>query len=126
MGFYSLRCMERRREGRKVNRGYKDMNSKKYILNDQEKALVNSYKSDMDYQRRRMDTLLSQLEKAAGRKNTHDCARVALEFAKAAQNHCDLKKKSKAVYTVGRQRAKRREQYLKGNLYPGGSLYTGV
>lgn len=102
------------------------MNSKKYILSDQEKALVNSYKSDMEYYRRKMDILLSRLEKAAARKDSHNCACVALDFARAAQNLCDLKKKSKAVYNVGRQRAKRREQYLKGNLYPGGSLHTGI
>lgn len=121
-----LKPLEAHGEDGKVEGNHKDMNSKKYILNDQEKALVNSYKSDMEYYRRRMEKFLNQLEKAAGRKNTHDCARVALEFARAAQNLCDLKKKSKAVYNVGRQRAKRREQGAGGNLYPGGSLYTGI
>ena len=102
------------------------MNSKKYILTDQEKALVNSYKADREYYRRRMEKFLNQLEKAAARKDKHDCARVGLELARAAQNYCDLKKKSKAVYAVGRKRAKRREQGAGGNLYPAGSLYTGI
>jgi len=102
------------------------MNSKKYILNDQEKALVRSYKADMEYYSRRMNKFLGQLEKAAARKDKHDCARVGLELARAAQNYCDLKKKSKDVYAVGRKRAKRREQGAGGNLYPAGSLYTGI
>ena len=102
------------------------MNGKKYILTDQEKALVNSYKADMEYYRRRMEKLLNRLEKAAARKDTHDCACVALDFARAAQNLHNLKEKSKAVYAVGRKRAKRREQGANGNLFPGGSLYTGI
>lgn len=121
-----LKPPEAHKEDGKVEENRKAMNSKRYILTDQEKALVNSYKADMEYYRRRMEKFLNQLEKAADRKNTRDCARVGLEFARAAQKLRDLKKKSKAVYSIGRQRAKRREQGASGNLYPGGSLYTGI
>lgn len=101
------------------------MATKKCLLKNKEKELIKSYQADLDWYRKKLDKHISQLEKAAARKDTHNGAIVAMECAQTAQNLVAVKKKIKAIRDQGKYRAWRAEQAANGNRYPGGSLWTG-